>query len=54
VSRYGLTAFASSLDHIGPFGHNVRDAATLLEVISGRDLSDATSARRRYLTTPMP
>jgi aspartyl-tRNA(Asn)/glutamyl-tRNA(Gln) amidotransferase subunit A len=44
VSRYGLTAFASSLDHIGPFGHNVRDAATLLEVIAGRDLNDATSA----------
>ena len=44
VSRFGLTAFASSLDHIGPCGHKVRDAATLLEVISGRDLNDATSA----------
>ncbi len=44
VSRYGLTAFASSLDHIGPFGRNVRDAALLLQVIAGRDPNDATSA----------
>jgi len=44
VSRYGLTAFASSLDHIGPFARSVRDAATLLQVISGRDERDATSA----------
>jgi aspartyl-tRNA(Asn)/glutamyl-tRNA(Gln) amidotransferase subunit A len=44
VSRYGLTAFASSLDHIGPFGHNVRDAARLLNVIAGRDPLDSTSA----------
>jgi aspartyl-tRNA(Asn)/glutamyl-tRNA(Gln) amidotransferase subunit A len=44
VSRYGLTAFASSLDHIGPFGRNVRDAATLLNVIAGRDPADSTSA----------
>lgn len=44
VSRYGLAAFASSLDHIGPFGRNVEDAATLLEVIAGRDPHDATSA----------
>jgi aspartyl-tRNA(Asn)/glutamyl-tRNA(Gln) amidotransferase subunit A len=44
VSRYGLTAFASSLDHIGPLGRSVRDAATLLEVIAGRDPMDSTSA----------
>jgi len=44
VSRYGLTAFASSLDHIGPFGRTVRDAALLLQSIAGRDECDATSA----------
>ncbi|HEY6395762.1 MAG TPA: Asp-tRNA(Asn)/Glu-tRNA(Gln) amidotransferase subunit GatA, partial [Candidatus Binataceae bacterium] len=44
VSRYGLTAFASSLDHIGPFARSVRDAATLLGVMAGRDEMDATSA----------
>jgi aspartyl-tRNA(Asn)/glutamyl-tRNA(Gln) amidotransferase subunit A len=44
VSRYGLVAFASSLDHIGPFGRTVRDAALLLESMAGRDECDATSA----------
>jgi aspartyl-tRNA(Asn)/glutamyl-tRNA(Gln) amidotransferase subunit A len=44
VSRYGLTAFASSLDHIGPFARTVRDAARVLQVIAGRDEMDATSA----------
>lgn len=44
VSRYGLTAFASSLDHIGPFGRTVRDSATVLRVIAGRDPADSTSA----------
>src|SRR5271156_3034522 len=44
VSRYGLTAFASSLDHIGPFAKSVRDAATLLQVIAGHDEMDTTSA----------
>src|SRR5262252_4804792 len=44
VSRYGLTAFASSLDHIGPLSRSVRDSAKLLQVIAGRDEMDSTSA----------
>jgi aspartyl-tRNA(Asn)/glutamyl-tRNA(Gln) amidotransferase subunit A len=44
VSRYGLIAFASSLDRVGPFAGNVRDAATLLGVIAGQDARDATSS----------
>ncbi len=44
VSRHGLTAFASSLDHIGPLARNVQDAATVLRVIAGRDELDSTSA----------
>lgn len=43
VSRYGLIAFASSLDQIGPFTKTVRDAAVLTNVISGRDPMDSTS-----------
>jgi aspartyl-tRNA(Asn)/glutamyl-tRNA(Gln) amidotransferase subunit A len=49
VSRYGLIAFASSLDRVGPFAANVRDAATLLGVIAGHDPKDATSS-----PTPVP
>ena len=44
VSRYGLIAFASSLDRVGPFAANVRDAATMLGVIAGHDPKDATSS----------
>jgi aspartyl-tRNA(Asn)/glutamyl-tRNA(Gln) amidotransferase subunit A len=49
VSRYGLIAFASSLDRIGPFANNVRDVASVLQVIAGRDPNDATST-----TAPVP
>jgi aspartyl-tRNA(Asn)/glutamyl-tRNA(Gln) amidotransferase subunit A len=43
VSRFGLVAFASSLDQVGPFAHDVPDAALLLEVIAGHDRRDSTS-----------
>src|SRR3954466_1323410 len=43
VSRYGIVAFASSLDQIGPLARDVRDAATLLHAIAGRDERDSTS-----------
>jgi len=49
VSRYGLIAFASSLDRIGPFARNVKDIATVLQIISGRDPQDSTST-----TAPVP
>ena len=44
ISRYGLIAFASSLDHPGPFAKTVKDTAILLEAVAGRDPMDSTSA----------
>lgn len=49
VSRYGLIAFASSLDQVGPFAHDLADTALLLKVLSGRDPMDSTS-----VDTPVP
>jgi aspartyl-tRNA(Asn)/glutamyl-tRNA(Gln) amidotransferase subunit A len=46
VSRYGLIAFASSLDQVGPFANDVRGAARVLEVIAGPDAADSTSVKR--------
>jgi len=46
VSRYGLIAFASSLDRVGPFAKNVKDVATVLQAIAGKDVMDATSSER--------
>ena len=49
VSRYGLVAFASSLDQVGPFANTVSDAALALEVISGHDPRDSTSIPEKPL-----
>lgn len=46
VSRFGVVAYASSLDQVGPFGHSVADAALLLQVIAGHDPRDSTSVNK--------
>jgi aspartyl-tRNA(Asn)/glutamyl-tRNA(Gln) amidotransferase subunit A len=59
ISRYGLIAFASSLDQVGPFTHDVTDNALIMEVISGHDHRDSTSvdapvpAYTKTLNTPV-
>jgi len=47
VSRYGLIAYASSFDQIGPFSHSVEDTALVMEVISGKDNYDSTSSSEK-------
>src|SRR5262249_52778920 len=49
VSRYGLVAYASSLDQVGPFAHDLADTALILKVIAGRDPLDSTG-----FDTPVP
>ena len=51
VSRYGLGAYSSSLDQIGPIAQNVEDAAILFDVIAGRDDKDSTSAELNFTPT---
>ncbi len=46
ISRYGLIAYGSSLDQIGPLTHTIEDAALLLEIMAGKDVHDATSSSR--------
>jgi aspartyl-tRNA(Asn)/glutamyl-tRNA(Gln) amidotransferase subunit A len=52
VSRYGLIAYANSLEQIGPMGRTVTDVSTLMEVIAGHDRRDSTSHNKPYTHTP--
>lgn len=49
ISRYGVIPYASSLDHVGYFTTNVKDAALILEILSGRDDNDLTSSNEKVL-----
>ena len=52
VSRYGLIAYANSLEQIGPMGKTVTDVSTLMGVIAGHDRRDSTSHNKPYTHTP--
>ena len=52
VSRYGLIAYANSLEQIGPMGKTVTDVSTLMRVIAGHDRHDSTSHNKPYTHTP--
>lgn len=53
VSRYGLIAYANSLEQIGPMGQTVNDVSTLMQVIAGKDRHDSTTYDRPYTHTPV-
>jgi len=53
VSRYGLIAYANSLEQIGPMGRTVSDVSTLMQVIAGKDRHDSTTYDRPYTHTPV-
>lgn len=53
VSRYGLIAYANSLEQIGPMGRTVSDVSTLMQVIAGKDRHDSTTYDRPYNHTPV-
>lgn len=53
VSRYGLIAYANSLEQIGPMGRTVSDVSTLMQIIAGKDRHDSTTYDRPYTNTPV-